>query len=466
MKYDVIIAGSGLGGLLCGYILAKEGLSVCILEKNQQAGGCLQTFTRKDVVFDTGVHYFGGMDPGQTLNRYWNYFGLTRSLKLERMDPDGFDVIGINGKDYPLAMGFDRFIDKLHSFFNSEKETIEKYICRLKEISQAFPLYNLEMPADHKEDYYRNQGACDFYTTLSGNRTLTSVLAGNNLLYAGSRERTPLHIPALINHSFISSAWRTVDGSAQIANVLSEQIISAGGEISHGKEVTEIRLNENEFEVMTKPGQCFSSKRFISGIHPAKTLKMMESSVFRKSFFKRIINLKNTTSSFAIYIVLKERSFPYFNHNYYFHKTGDVWNDESIENWPSGYMMHTPAYEPENGFAKSMIILTSMPFEMVKKWEHTSHADRSGEYLAFKEQCSQSLVNLAEKRFPGLRSAIGYMEASTPLTWRDYNGVPEGSMYGIERNYQDSLLTTLLPVTKIPVSISQARILIFMGYSV
>ena len=42
------------------------------------------------------------------------------------------------------------------------------------------------------------------------------------------------------------------------------------------------------------------------------------------------------------------------------------------------------------------------------------------------------------------------MEASTPLTWRDYNGVPEGSMYGIERNYQDSLLTTLLPVTKIP----------------
>ena len=136
MKYDVIIAGSGLGGLLCGYILAKEGLSVCILEKNQQAGGCLQTFTRKDVVFDTGVHYFGGMDPGQTLNRYWNYFGLTRSLKLERMDPDGFDVIGINGKDYPLAMGFDRFIDKLHSFFNSEKETIEKYICRLKEISR------------------------------------------------------------------------------------------------------------------------------------------------------------------------------------------------------------------------------------------------------------------------------------------------------------------------------------------
>ena len=268
------------------------------------------------------------------------------------------------------------------------------------------------MPADHKEDYYRNQGACDFYTTLSGNRTLTSVLAGNNLFIC-RKQRTypPSHTCPDQPFFHFKLHGERLMAVPQIANVLSEQIISAGGEISHVQgSQTEIRLNENEFEVMTKPGQCFSSKRFISGIHPAKTLKMMESSVFRKSFFKRIINLKNTTSSFAIYIVLKERSFPYFNHNYYFHKTVDVWNDESIENWPSGYMMHTPAYEPENGFAKSMIILTSMPFEMVKKWEHTSRCTRSGEYLAFKEQCSQSLVNLAEKRFPGLRSGL--------VTWK------------------------------------------------
>jgi all-trans-retinol 13,14-reductase len=42
------------------------------------------------------------------------------------------------------------------------------------------------------------------------------------------------------------------------------------------------------------------------------------------------------------------------------------------------------------------------------------------------------------------------MEASTPLTWRDYDGIPEGSMYGIEHDYRDPLVTTLLPVTKIP----------------
>ena len=39
-KYDIIIIGSGLGGLECGAILSKEGYHVCVLEKNELFGGC------------------------------------------------------------------------------------------------------------------------------------------------------------------------------------------------------------------------------------------------------------------------------------------------------------------------------------------------------------------------------------------------------------------------------------------
>jgi len=55
-KYDVIIIGSGLGGLQCGYILSREGFKVCIVEKNDQIGGSLQNFVRKDCIFDVGGH--------------------------------------------------------------------------------------------------------------------------------------------------------------------------------------------------------------------------------------------------------------------------------------------------------------------------------------------------------------------------------------------------------------------------
>ena len=44
MKYDIVIIGSGLGGLQCAYILSQEGYKVCVVEKNRIMGGCLQTF--------------------------------------------------------------------------------------------------------------------------------------------------------------------------------------------------------------------------------------------------------------------------------------------------------------------------------------------------------------------------------------------------------------------------------------
>jgi phytoene dehydrogenase-like protein len=63
--YDVVIIGSGLGGLLCGYILSKEGIKVCILEKQPAPGGNLNTFRFHGSEFETGVHYIGSLDPGQ-----------------------------------------------------------------------------------------------------------------------------------------------------------------------------------------------------------------------------------------------------------------------------------------------------------------------------------------------------------------------------------------------------------------
>jgi all-trans-retinol 13,14-reductase len=113
-------------------------------------------------------------------------------------------------------------------------------------------------------------------------------------------------------------------------------------------------------------------------------------------------------------------------------------------------MVYTPAHGSGGSFAKNMIILTSMPFWMVKKWENTIQGNRGEEYLEFKDQCTKSLLNLVIQKFPELRSSISYIESSTPLTWKDYNGVPEGSMYGIEHDYNEPLITTLLPATKIP----------------
>ena len=61
MRYDVVIIGSGFGGLVCAHLLAKAGKRVLVLERQQQPGGCIQSYQRKGQAFDTGLHYVGGL---------------------------------------------------------------------------------------------------------------------------------------------------------------------------------------------------------------------------------------------------------------------------------------------------------------------------------------------------------------------------------------------------------------------
>src|SRR4030042_1912235 len=58
-KYDVVIIGAGIGGLVCGCYLAKAGLKVLIVEQHYKPGGYCTSFKRKGYTFDVGVHYLG-----------------------------------------------------------------------------------------------------------------------------------------------------------------------------------------------------------------------------------------------------------------------------------------------------------------------------------------------------------------------------------------------------------------------
>ena len=100
MKYDVVIIGSGLGGLVCGSLLARSGRSVLVLERQAQPGGCMQSYQRDGLSFDTGFHYVGGLAEGQPLHRLFPHLGLMQ-LPWVRLDSDGFDRVTIGHQTFP-----------------------------------------------------------------------------------------------------------------------------------------------------------------------------------------------------------------------------------------------------------------------------------------------------------------------------------------------------------------------------
>lgn len=456
-KFDVTIIGSGLGGLLCGYILGKEGFSVCILEKHSQPGGNLQTFTRHSHKFETGVHYAGALGPGQTLSRYWNYFGLMDDLSYQELDRDGFDRVAFGDEEFPLAQGFDNFTEQLLRHFPVEAGSLKAFIGGIQEVVSAFPLYNLEIPKDQRKHHYTTRSARDFLEKLSpiphpaSRIPLPSVLAGNNYLYGGSSQ-TPLHVASLINHSFISGAYRIIGGSDQVSQSLVRSITAQGGTVITRKEVNAIERAGRTFTLRTAVGDRYLSSMVISGIHPAATLSMMPADMLRSAYQKRISALQNTASPFMLFLSLKPGTFPYLNYNYYYHVTPDPWDEKkaSQAQWPAMFLLSTGCHHAGQKYAETVTILTYMNFSEVAVWKNTKVGRRGPEYEAFKIERAEKLLALASGRFPGLHAAIEHMDISTPLTCRDYTGNPEGSLYGIEKNFHEPLLTTVMPRTKIP----------------
>lgn len=457
--YDFVIIGSGLGGLQCAYILADHGFSVCVLEKNQQLGGSLQVFSREKTVFDTGVHYLPALDEGQALHSYFKYFGLADSVKWKKMDPH-FDQISFDdGSKFHHASSWIAFEKELIKEFPEEEIAIRLYSRTIQETVTTFPLDQLEFSdQDHTDDALLEISAKKFIDGLTQNEKLRAVLAGSNLLYAGSAEKCPLYVHALVTHGYVQSAYRCMDGGSQLAKQLAKSIREKGGEVLRRKKVVSFEIENGELKsAMAENGEIYRGKHFISNIQPKMLLQMIGKQHFKPAFYNRMQKAANTLSSFTVHIVCKPGSFPYLNHNVYHHTSDHVWAkpDYSEDEWPLQFMLSTPASSRSETFAQGISIMTYMRFDEVEQWANShntivSPLERPSEYATWKEQKTEQLLKAVEKRFPEIRDCIQSVHASTPLTFRDYIGSDDGNMYGTEKDFRKGITNFIAPQTKIP----------------
>lgn len=459
-KFDVVVIGSGMGGLACATIVAKEGLKVCVLEKNKQIGGTLQTYARDKVIFDSGVHYVGGLEKGQNLYQLFQYLGIMNKIKIRKMDGDAFDTIafGDDPKVYTYAQGYDQFIKVLIKDFPEDEEAIRKYCQAIKETCAKFPLYNLKSGNFMEKSSVLELDTKTFIESITSNVRLQNVLAGNNLLYAGQPYKTPFYVHALVLNHYIESSYRFVDGGSQIARHLTREIISRGGTVLKNTKV--IRLVEEGGQVQyaeTDKGQRYYADKFISNIHPQKTIEITQTEMLKKVYRNRVKSLENSISTFCVNVVMKKNTFPYVNRNFYCFTEDSAWSaiQYTPENWPNGYAMFYVASSKGTEYAEGVTIMAYMRFDEVKQWANTFNTvseedDRGPEYENFKNEKTEILFNDVEKRFPGFRQCIKSYYVATPLTWRDYIGTDDGSIYGIVKDFQEPMKTFISPRTKIP----------------
>lgn len=451
MKHDIIIIGSGLGGLECAAMLSKQGYSVLVLERQVQPGGCMQSYQRGNTTFDTGLHYIGGIDEGQPLYDTFKSLGLL-DLPWQHLDADGFDHITIGNETFLFHEGYDNFARTLAERFPSERQALQDYVDMLRK-SDEEQLSTLNNPTATEDSFSNKSFNTNAYAWLKehfNDDLLINVLSGASLKMELHKDTLPLFTFAHGNGSFIQSSWRLKGDGNMLVDKLVNNIRQNGGEVICNTEVTSLEeKNGHIVAALCKNGERYEADTFISNLHPATTCDLAKDCPgIKKIYRRRMGNLSNTYGMFTTSIRLKANTIPYMNHNKFIYAKANVW--EMSEPNHDGYGILVSCPYSNDGYAHTLDILTPMLWNEVEQWQDTTVAHRGEDYKEMKRQKAEKLIGIVEQQIPGLRSAIDKVFTSTPLTYRDYNHTPYGSAYGIRKDCNNPMLTILTPRTPIP----------------
>ena len=439
-RKKVIIIGSGLGGLSSGVVLAKNGYRVTVLEQDALPGGCLQCFCRRGVKFETGMHFIGSADEGQILNKMMRYLEIDGQVELARLDTDRYNVVSLQGEEFEFANGREAFIERMASRFPGQTDNLARY-CRLVEsISAASSLHTLKYGQTDGAvtAEYQLRSVNEVVEEIITDSLLQKVLVGDLPLYAAVRDKTPFSVHAFIMDFYNRSTFRFVGGSDVLVRALTDVLSRHGGEVRTRSRVTRIVCDATHATgVEVNGGEFLPADYVISATHPMRTMEMLgDTHLIRPAFRKRIASIPQTVGGFSVYLHFKENKVPYMNHNYFAYDTDTPWGCEQYDedSWPKGYLYMHVCDRAGQEFARSGILLTYMRMDELSAWQDTVPGRRGADYEAFVDGRARKLIAALDRRFPGIREDIECFYVSSPLTYRDYTGTQDGSIYGVAKD--------------------------------
>ena len=403
---DVLVIGAGLGGLECGHILARNGCRVTVLEKQPHAGGALQGFRRGRYAFDTGLHYVGGLGPGESLEWLLRYHGLL-DLPWRRLDCSEEVIVG--GRSWIVPSGYAEFVPGMARQFPGQEEALSAYLLALQEVASGIK----DLQADH-EPLFRRSAAAFLEETLP-DPLLRKVLGGPTLRMDMDPQTLPFYVYAQVSASFLQSAWRLEGESTQIPDRLCERIRALGGKILTGKEVVRIESGR----VATADGEIFEADHIISDLPPSATAALVPA--IRPVYERRLARLPESYGVFSVHIGLKPERLRYVDHSISFE---------------DGMLVHFRV--PPGEWAQTVELL--LP---VREWP----SRRGAEYEDWKKELAERCIRRASGRLPGLPEAIEAVWTSSPLTWQHYTG--SASAFGIRKDFHSPQTTFISPRTPV-----------------
>ncbi len=445
----ILIIGSGAGGLSAGIALSLLGYRSTVVEKNRKPGGLMRGYSRDGVSCEVGVHYLGALDKGQVLRRIFEFLGIDSKIGLERMGENGIVDRYVFSPPLPggpeifdLPPDFQAYEDNLNRAFPGERDRIAQVMERVKQCAGKID------SLDFLFSSFADSGLFDHLDPLGKllddlgcGPALKSVLGVPSVWLGVPWRICPCFIHHMSLASYLFSSWRIAGGGTALADAFAERFRELGGEILTGDPVESILAENRKIKgVRLKSGAIVESSIVVGAVHPQIVVEMLPENSMKASYRKRVSELKNSHGIFAAHYLVDANSQPPLPHNVF--KIGATGNGD-LHDAKYYQILRTPKA------GKSLFsVLTSGKSELWKNWENTKTGRRGEEYAEKKRSRADELLSEA-REILGRFESVEFVDAYTPLTFRDWVGSPGGSAYGILKSHGQLLSSAVLNRTSV-----------------
>jgi phytoene dehydrogenase-like protein len=441
---NIVIIGSGIGGLSAGIILSLLDFQVTIIEKNQLPGGLMRSYRRSGFDCPVGVHYVGALGEKEPLGKMFHAMGIPVEELFTPMGQEGIiDRYIFDDLTFDLPTSIDALEKSLRHVFPQDATALDAIMINLHEISRRMmdPSFLLNQGDPFQNmDYYQPMG--ELLDSLGASAELRAVLSVPCNLIGVPLGDCPVIFHHMVLASYLFSSWKLKEGGSKLTDVFIRRFEELGGELTLNNSIKKISLAENKVTgVILESGTFLPADAVIAAIHPKILLQLLDENALRDSYRRRIQELKETEGVIAVQASVDAKTHPEINHNIYrLHK------DEN------GIIHDGIFYQLRCGNSKDLnllSIITKSSYSEWNEWVNTVTGKRGKNYEAKKMSIAENQLKKAEEIFGNLKDAR-ILDVYTPLTIRDYVNAPEGACYGILRSSRQLLKAISLNNIPIP----------------
>ncbi|WP_019507817.1 carotenoid isomerase [Pleurocapsa sp. PCC 7319] len=460
-NYDVVVIGSGIGGLVTATQLAAKGAKVLVLERYLIPGGSGGYFEREGYRFDVGASMIFGFGDKGTTNL------MTRALdavdmKIETIaDPVQIHYHLPDELELKVHRDYEAFLQELIALFPHEEKGIRRFYGECWDVFNclnSMELLSLEEPRYLMRVFFQKPLSClglARYLPVNAGDVARKYISDPKLLKFIDMECycwsvVPAAKTPMINAGMVFSDRHygginyPKGGVGQIAQKLADGLTQAGGEIKYKARVTNILIeNGKAVGVKLADGAEYRAQRIVSNATRWDTFGKLLPSEYTPNKEKRWRErYKKSPSFLSLHLGVDSSVLPEGTECH--HILLENW--DKMENSEGTIFVSIPTLlDPSLAPEGHQIIHTFTP-SWIEDWRGLSPQ----EYQQKKEAAAENLIHRLEAIFPGLSAGLDYQEVGTPRTHRRFLGREDGTYGPIPRRKLAGLLGMPFNRTSIP----------------